>query len=123
MRWLQRVAITTAVVLAGCSSYGTSPYGGGMSMTSGGRSASITVGNNFYSITPDTVASGTPITWTWSTPSNGHTVNWDSGPGTLPANSGTKTSGTYSTTLTTAGTYHYHCAIHGAAMSGVLVIQ
>lgn len=109
-------ALAAVLVLAGCSS-STAPG------STGGRSTSITVGNDFYSVTPDTVASGAMITWTWATPSNGHTVSWDSGPTTLPANSATMTSGTYNATLTTAGTYHYHCAVHGAAMSGVIVVE
>jgi len=115
---LPKLTVVAAALLiaAACSNSSTSP-------STGGRSTRITVGNDFYSITPDTVASGAQITWTWSTPSNGHTVNWDSGPTTLPANSAVMTSGTYTATLTVAGTYHYHCAIHGAAMSGVLVIQ
>ena len=116
---MRRSAITALVVLALVAACNSSTSPG----SSGGRSTSITVGNDFYSITPDTVASGAQITWTWATPSNGHTVNWDSGPTSLPANSPTMTSGTYNATLTVAGTYHYHCAIHGAAMSGVIVIQ
>lgn len=109
-------AVALLAVATACSS-STSPG------SSGGRSTSITVGNDFYSITPDTVASGAQITWTWATPSNGHSVNWDSGPTALPANSATMTSGTYNATLTVAGTYHYHCIVHGAAMSGTIVIE
>lgn len=118
MRLLASVAALAALVTAGCNN---SMSSGG----AGGRSTAITVGNDFYSITPDTVASGAQITWTWATPSNGHTVSWDSGPAgsTLPAGSATMTSGTYNATLTTVGTYHYHCLIHGAVMSGVIVIQ
>ncbi|HWH02471.1 MAG TPA: plastocyanin/azurin family copper-binding protein [Gemmatimonadales bacterium] len=116
MRLLLIAAVAASLTAAGCSS-STSPGG------TGGRSTSILVGNDFYSLVPDTVASGAQITWTWATPSNGHTVNWDSGPETLPANSATMTSGTYTATLNTAGTYHYHCLIHGAAMSGVIVVQ
>ena len=117
MRLLLIAAVAASLTAAGCSSASTSPGG------TGGRSTSILVGNDFYSLVPDTVASGAQITWTWATPSNGHTVSWDSGPGTLPANSATMTSGTYNATLTTPGTYHYHCLIHGAAMSGVVVVQ
>ncbi|HWZ28262.1 MAG TPA: hypothetical protein VNX15_06865 [Gemmatimonadales bacterium] len=116
---MRRSVITALAILAVVTACNSSTSPG----STGGRSTSITVGNNFYSITPDTVASGVLITWTWATPSNGHTVNWDSGPTTLPANSSVMTSGSYTATLTVAGTYHYHCAIHGAAMSGVLVIQ
>jgi plastocyanin len=117
MRLSIAVAVMAALTFTGCKS-STSP-----GSSSGGRSTSITVGNDFYSISPDTVASGAQITWTWATPSNGHSVNWDSGPTTLPANSATMTSGSYNATLTVAGTYHYHCIVHGAAMSGVIVIQ
>lgn len=117
MRYPKLLLVLAAVALAGCSNYSTSSGG------TGGRSTSILVGNDYYSLVPDTVASGAQITWTWATPSNGHTVNWDSGPGSLPANSATMMSGSYQATLTTPGTYHYHCAVHGAAMSGIVVIQ
>ena len=100
--------------VAACKS-STSPSGGGHSTT-------ISVENNFFSPTPDTVPVG-QVTFTWATPSNGHNVTWDQAPGTLPANSATMGSGTYSATLQ-AGTYRYHCSIHVAqGMSGTIVVQ
>ncbi len=33
------------------------------------------------------------------------------------------TSGTYSFTFTTAGTYTYDCAVHGASMTGTVVVR
>lgn len=110
-----------ALTACGSSLYGPvmSPGGGG----GGGHSTTITVGNDFFSPTPDTVTAGSLITWTWATPSNGHSVTWDSGPDSLPSNSGVMTSGSYSATLNTAGTWRYHCSVHGAAMSGVIVVQ
>jgi plastocyanin len=100
--------------LVACSDpYGT---GGG----SGGHSTTITVSNNFFSPTPDTVAAGT-VTFSWSNASNTHNVTWDSGP-TTPANSSTMTTGTFPATLS-QGTYHYHCTVHGASMSGTIVVQ
>ncbi|HEX4560582.1 MAG TPA: plastocyanin/azurin family copper-binding protein [Gemmatimonadales bacterium] len=116
MRLPMILAVAAALTFAACSS-STGPGG------TGGRSTSVTVSNDFYSITPDTVASGAQITWTWTNASNSHSVNWDSGPEALPANSAVMTTGTYHATLTTAGTYRYHCVIHGSAMSGVIVIQ
>jgi len=105
----------------GCSD---STYGGG---GGGGRSTTITVGNNVFTPTPDTVAAG-QVTFNWSTPSNGHTVTWDGGP-TTPADIGTAgapvTSGSFMATLA-AGTYTYHCTIHGTASSGMrgtIVVQ
>ena len=103
--------------VAACKS-STSPSGGGHSTT-------ITVGNNFFSPTPDTVTSGSPVTWSWGASSNPHTVNWDSGPtgAALPPNSGAaQTSGTYSATLTTVGPYNYHCSVH-TGMTGVMVVK
>jgi plastocyanin len=79
------------------------------------------VGNNFFSPTPDTVSAGT-VTFTWAAGAITHNVTWDSGPGTLPPNSGDKTSGDHQVTVQ-VGTFGYHCTIHGAGMSGVIVVQ
>ncbi|SRR6266540_4131313 len=103
-------------VLAACSDpYGTSGGGGG-----GGHLTTITVSNNSFSPTPDTVAAGT-VTFSWSNASNTHNVTWDSGP-TTPANSSTMTTGTFPVTLS-QGTYLYHCGVHPATMSGTIVVQ
>ena len=118
---LTTLAAAALVITAGCSD---STYGGG----GGGRSTTITVGNNVFSPSPDTVVAG-QVTFSWSTPSNGHTVTWDSGPGTLPADIGTvsapKPSGSSAVTLV-AGQYQYHCARHGTSSSGMrgtIVVQ
>jgi len=116
--YLQRLsAILGVVVLAACS--GTDPYGPGGGGT-GGHLTTITVSNNRFNPTPDTVAAG-QVTFSWSNASNGHNVTWDSGPST-PANSSTMTTGTFPATLV-QGTYHYHCTVHGAPMSGTIVVQ
>ena len=120
-------------VLAGCSG-STSPYdvggggggggGGGDGGVGGGSSATITVGNDFFNPTPNTVSAGA-VTFTWATPSNGHTLVWDSGPGTLPADIGLLTSGSRTVTLQ-PGVYQYHCSIHGSrgsGMSGTITVQ
>jgi plastocyanin len=116
---LLMVSAVAVMVAAACSS-STSPSGGG---GAGGHSTTITVGNNLFSPTPDTVPPG-QVTFTWSTPSNGHNVMWDSGPGTLPAPSSTLTSGTYVVTLQATGAtpYLYHCSLHNG-MTGRIVVQ
>jgi len=71
------------------------------------------------------VAAGTAVTFTWIG-SASHTVTWDTGPGTLPANSALMSSGAYAVTLNPTGSYTYHCSIHGspgAGMHGVIVVR
>ena len=107
---LKRMAILLgAVAVASCSSNPSGP--------SGGRSATITVNSNFFSPTPDTVSAGT-VTFSWA--SGTHNVTWDSGPAAF-ANSGDKSSGTHVVTVQ-AGTYNYHCSLHGG-MTGRIVVQ
>lgn len=127
-----RVALMSAgaflVLLAACSSSTSPSYppnsGGGQGQ--GGSQTTIAVNNDYFNPTPDTVVAGqVTFNWTTSPPSNGHNVTWDSGPGTLPANSATLTSGTYVATLQ-VGTYAYHCTIHGApgtGMHGTIVVH
>jgi plastocyanin len=110
---LKRLAVVLgAVAVASCSSDPSGP--------TGGHSTTIAVSNNFFNPTPDTVPAG-GVTFSWSSGSNTHNVTWDSGPST-PANSSTMTSGTFPVTLV-QGTYHYHCTVHGASMSGTIVVQ
>lgn len=117
------IGLLALAALAGCGSY-NAPTGGDGGGGGGGRSATITVGNDFFSPTPDTVSAG-QVTFRWVTPSTGHTLTWDRGPGVLPANTGVITSGTRVETLQ-SGTYDYHCAVHGGpgtGMHGKIVVQ
>ncbi len=115
------LGVVGVLLLASCGS-STSPYGGGGGGGggTGGHLTTITVANNTFRPTPDTVPVG-DVTFSWMSGGTGHTVTWDSGPGTLPANTGTVTSGTRVFTLA-LGTYHYHCDIH-AGMNGTIVVQ
>jgi plastocyanin len=73
-----------------------------------------------FGVNPLVVAMGTTVTWT-NNDSIAHTTTsdtgvWDSGI--------LSPSQTFSFVFTTAGTFPYHCAIHGAAsMSGTIVVQ
>ena len=117
-------AILALVAVVGCgggSSYGGSPTGpgntGGNNNTGGSTSSSISVGDNYFSPAATTVPAGTTVTWTWAGSVN-HNVTFDDG-----AASSTQASGTYSRTFSTAGTYAYHCTIHGASMSGTVTVH
>lgn len=91
----------------------------------------VTVVNNAFTPAATTVAVGTRVTWTWNTCSGGdgygggqqtcvaHDIVFDDGaPG-----SGVQSSGTFGRTFSAAGTFPYHCSIHGTAMSGKVTVQ
>lgn len=79
--------------------------------------ASVSVGDNFFNPTSTTIAEGGTVTWTWAGAAN-HNVTFSSG-----TNSATQTSGMFSRDFPTAGSFDYLCTVHGAAMSGTVVVQ
>lgn len=83
-----------------------------------GTTNQISVRNNFFSPTNSTLPEGTTVTWTWNSGGVQHTVTFNDGP-----DSGILTSGTYQRTFATAGTYPYICGVHGAGMSGSIIIE
>jgi plastocyanin len=103
--------------------------GGGYSSAPQGQSANtpppagaISVTNNAFSPSAKSVSAGGTVQWAWNSCSGGdiygtgetcvvHDVVFDDG-----ATSGQKSQGTYARTFATAGTYPYHCAVHGAAV-------
>lgn len=90
--------------------------------------ASVEVGDNFFksvrngssNAAVDTIAVGGTVTWTWSG-SNSHSVRSTGSPSFT--SSAIMTSGTYSFKFTAAGTYTYDCAVHGASMTGTVVVR
>jgi plastocyanin len=87
----------------------------------------ISVTNNAFSPTSKTVPVGSAVDWAWNSCSQSpgygqtcgsHNIVFDDG-----VSSGLQDQGTYSRTFTVAGTYPYHCAIHGLAMSGSITVN
>ncbi len=131
--------ITSAVIgvlglaaLVGCSSptYGGGSGGGGGG--GGGPAGQIVVGNILFQSAHngtqnpaiDTVAVGSTVTWTWTaTGAVAHSVQSQGAPNFPSSTIQTGNGMTYSFTFTTAGTYQYDCAVHGAAMSGRIVVR
>lgn len=106
------VAGLAAVVALGC---------GGSSGTPAGPNPTgdITVGNNFFNPSSFSVASGSTVTWAWSSSGIQHNVTFDDAGPSSP----TQGSGDFQRTFTIPGTYPYHCTIHGAAvMSGTITV-
>lgn len=89
--------------------------------------AAVQVGNIFFSSSRndtsnpavDTVAVGGTVTWTWG--GGSHSVRSTGSP--TFTSSTIKTSGTYAFTFGTVGTYTYDCVVHGAQMTGRVVVR
>jgi plastocyanin len=125
------IGLVALAALAGCKSptYGGGSGGGG---GGGGPAGQIMVGNILFrsahngSQDPaiDTVAVGSTVTWTWTaTGSVAHSVRSQRAPSFTSSDVETGDGKTYSFTFTTPGSYAYDCAVHGAAMSGTIVVR
>ena len=115
--------ISAAACGGGYSSGPTNTTTGNTPPPAGG----ISVSNNEFNPATKTVAVGATVQWAWNTcagdPYGGqtcvsHNVTFDDG-----TFSPTKDQGTYSRMFAAAGTYSYHCTIHGPAMSGSITVQ
>ena len=107
-----------SVILAASCGGGGSGNGGptGPGTGSGATSSDVSVADNYFSPSATTIAVGS-VTWTW-TGSQSHNVTFDDGNA-----SPTQASGTYTRRFNVAGTYSYHCTIHGTAMSGTVTVK
>jgi plastocyanin len=94
--------------------------------------AAISVGNIFFKSghngstnrAVDTVAVGGTVTWTWTNSGNvPHSVESEGTPTFTSSAIRTGDGSTHQVTFSTPGTYQYDCAVHGAAMSGTIVVQ
>ena len=121
------ILATALISLAACQG-ATSPGGGG---GGGGLVGHVTVGNNFFrsdhngSQNPavDTIAAGSSVTWTWNAAGQ-HSIQSTGTPGIFRSSVVmSAANSSYVITLNTPGTYTYDCAVHGAAMSGRIVVQ
>jgi len=122
-RWFVIAVLSVAAACSGNSTgYGGNPPPPPPPPPTGGHLTTITVSNNQFLPRPDTIPAGN-ITFHWSADAVTHNVSWDAGPGTLPAASGNRAAGDpdYVVALV-AGTYLYHCVIHGSSMSGSVIV-
>ncbi len=117
--------IVSAALVAACGGV-TSPGGGG-----GGPVGNVTVGNILFrsvrngSQNPavDTIAAGDSITWAWNA-AGSHSIQ-STGTPDIFRNSVvmSEANDTYTVTFRNPGTYTYQCAVHGAAMTGRIVVR
>jgi plastocyanin len=83
----------------------------------------VTVGAgaaNAFTPSTVTIQAGQSVTWNWV--SGFHSVISDSTPKAF-ADSPAQSSGQFTVMFPTAGTYAYHCGIHGTMMTGTIVVQ
>jgi len=123
---LRALIVSALVAVAACKAV-TSPDGGG-----GGPAGDVIVGNTFYksahngSQNPavDTVAVGDSVTWAWNA-AGSHMIQSTGTASEIFRNSIVFSAATskYTVTFKNPGTYPYQCGVHGAAMTGVIVVQ
>jgi len=77
----------------------------------------VSVRNNNFAPASRTVTAGTTVTFRWVAGAVTHNVTFDDGPA-----SANQSSGTYQRLFANAGTFPYHCTIHGAGMSGIVSV-
>ena len=84
----------------------------------------VVVSNNEFTPAVRTVPAGTTVVWTWTnTGAESHSVR-STGTPSFPSSAILTGSGsTYSHQFNTPGTYTYDCEVHGAAMTGSIVVQ
>jgi plastocyanin len=123
--------VATLLALTAC--------GGGGGSTgpskSGAKTATVTVSKASFSPQAVTVGVNATVTWRWNTcsttggsdPYGGgtstttcvtHNIVFDDG-----AESPSQQTGSFVRTFAQAGTFPYHCRIHGTAMSGSVTVQ
>ena len=130
------IGMVAAVLSCSSSSTGNNPPPTGCNDQGGGAAGQVNVGNIFFrsarngTCNPavDTVAAGTPVTWTWvatgATPHSVHSNPPTQGAPTFASSNTLSGAGsTYSVTFTTPGTYEYDCSVHGTQMTGRVVVQ
>jgi plastocyanin len=78
----------------------------------------VRVGDNFFNPGTRNISTGTTITWNWNSGSSTHNVTFDDGPA-----SANQSSGNFERTFNNAGSFPYHCTIHGSGMSGTIVVN
>jgi plastocyanin len=77
-------------------------------------------GQNVFAPSPVTIQAGQSVTWSWVTGT--HSIVSDSQPKAW-VDSPTQSTGQFVVAFPTAGTYPYHCGVHGAMMSGSIIVQ
>lgn len=79
----------------------------------------VAVKNDFFQPATLTIEPGATVTWKWESNGTEHGVAFDN----VQITSAIQGSGTFTHTFDTEGTFAYHCQVHGAAMTGTIVVS
>ncbi len=137
--WGLSLAAIGIVVVAACGGSGgeTTSTGPGNQPGTGNNNNNpntVTLVDSSFNPSNITIKAGQTVTWQWAscTDTTGgyggygtntcitHQIVFDDGTGT---SSPQQNSGTFNRAFAATGTVKYHCAIHGAYMSGQVVVQ
>jgi plastocyanin len=128
MKGVFAVLAVASLCACGGGNSSTSPNTSAPKVNTAPPSGGISVTNNQFSPATKTVAIGTNVQWAWNTcmgdtysgqTCGSHSVTFDDGTASSPP----QDQGTFNKTFNTAGTFTYHCSVHGAAMTGTITVQ
>ncbi len=77
----------------------------------------VLVRNNTFTPSALEVETGTTVLWAWASGGTEHNVTFDDA-----VTSGNRGGGTFERTFGAAGSFPYHCTIHGPSMSGTVTV-
>lgn len=118
---MRKILLTTtllifiSIILTQCSKSNNNTGGGG----SAGTGNTINIYGMTFSPATKTVAKGSLVKWQ-NNDGSAHTATSNDGVTFDTGNIGGGASASY--TANTAGTFNYHCTIHGLGMSGTLIV-
>jgi plastocyanin len=125
---LNTLALVACLAGAACGGGGDATTGPVTPPPNGNTQVSVT--NDAFTPSSVTIKAGTAVTWTWNSCSSDynagyptttcvdHQIGFDDG-----QQSAVQNQGSFDRSFATAGTYPYHCLIHGVVMSGTVVVQ
>ena len=121
IRLASMLALCAVVVLPLACDDDDDPVDGG----NGPFDGTIEVRANSFAPATATVSEGDSVTWVWAGGAGGHTVTEGTPPNppTPLFDSPQQSSGTFGYRFNVPGTYPYFCRVHGAAMSGTIIVQ
>jgi plastocyanin len=116
--------------LTACGGSSTSPRTTSNGVNTAPPAGGVSVNNDAFSPATKTVAAGASVQWAWNSCTGGdpygggqtcveHSVTFDDG----SSSSVLQSQGTFNKTFPTAGTYTYHCQVHGSmGMTGTITV-